>query len=139
MLGLIDGERLLLKDGDIEGLMLFEIEGLILGDSDLLNEGEMEGDNDLLIDGEIDGDNDLLKLGDKLFDNEGLIEGLLEGLMDGENDDTGVSKVTQDKAPSSLFAPVQVLVAVPAVVLVAVVNSNEPASSSKSSVRFCST
>ncbi len=91
---------------------------LALGESEL--DADAEGDNELLADAD----------GDKLAD----------GLKDGDTDEDGVKsvKINQDIAPSSPFVtPVQVTaVAVKAVVLVAVVNPNAPASTSMSSVAF---
>jgi len=69
------------------------------------------------------------------IDDEGLAE--LDGESEGELDDEGVKsvKIIQDIAPSSrLVADVQVLVAVPAVVEVAVLKPKAPPSTSRSSV-----
>lgn len=94
-------------------------------------EGETEDDKDELNEGDRDGEIDGLKEDDK----DGLNEGDNEGDIDGEYDPHEVN-IIQDKAPSSLFSPVQVLVAVPAVVYLAVVNLKAPASASISSVQL---
>lgn len=114
--------------GAAEGLTLAE--GLILADG--LTDGEMLG----LTEGEIDGDTEGLTEGD----TDGLIEadGETDGLILGEILALArVVKIIHDNAPFSVcVTPVQVIVTVPAVVVVAVVKRKAPASSSISSVAF---
>jgi hypothetical protein len=87
----------------------------------------------------VDGDDDVEALGDELGDELGEVEGDADGEGDAEGDDdaeeVASAKLIHDIAPSSPFvAPVQVRVAVPAVVVKAVVKRNVPASMSRSSV-----
>lgn len=106
--------------------------------------------NEVLLDGDGEIEADVELLGERLILDEGLWELLADDETDedalGETEELGLGeidedgarfvKIIHDRAASSLFAPSQVLVAVPAVVLVAVENLKPPTSASMSSVRF---
>lgn len=88
------------------------------GDAETDTDGETDGLGDFDALTETEGDGDLLALTDTLGDNETDTDGVTDG------DELGVKSVniSHDIAPSSPFViPVHVLVAVPAVVLNAVV------------------
>ena len=90
-------------------------------------EGLVDGDDDGL--GELEGD----ELGEG--EDEGEVDGDVLGEL--EADAAASAKLIHDIAPSSPFVPpVQVRVAVPAVVVKAVVKRNVPASMSRFSVAF---
>lgn len=143
--GLVDGDELTEDEGDgeDEGDVLGDVLGLVDGLLDTDEEGDDEGDEltEEEGDGELEGLLDTEEEGDVLGEVDGELLGLgeLEAEVEGDDEaeEPAAVKVSHDIAPSSLLVPpVQVRVAVPAVVDVAVVNPKFPTSTSKSSVAF---
>lgn len=149
--GLDDGEELVELDAllDTEEDIEEEIDALVELDGELdteeLGDGEEDGeedaelltdeDGDGLLETELEGDGELLTDDDGLGEDDGLLEIDVEGLGELDIDDVLSVKMSHDIAPSSAFVPpVQVRVAVPAVVENAVVKRKVPASTSRFSV-----